>query len=422
MNISVIGLGYVGIVTSSCFSSLGHIVYGCDLSIEKVDKLSEGKMPFIEPKCEYLLKQSIKNRLFFPSIDLTECLDNADLVFICVGTPPAVDGSVDLSSIKKVIKEIGNYISIGEKWLGVCIRSTIPIGTTRNTIIPMLEHYSNKKVGTDFSVAFCPEFLREGNAVEDFLKPTVQVVANSDHKIEKIMKNLWGSLDSSFKYFDVSFEDAELYKYASNAFHALKITFANEIGLISESVKSNGQKVMEILVSDTSLNISEKYLKPGFAFGGSCLPKDLKSIEFLSAEKKLNIPVLNSIQKSNDLLIKNRSELISKEFTDNVGISGFTFKEGTDDLRESSVLKLIYLIKNNFNYISIYDKNIDQMKLLGENKLIWDDLMNISNVYYYNDPLEFLDSTENLVFHGKQKEIFSLINKNKMKKNIFRLN
>ena len=403
MNIGIIGLGYVGVVTGVCLSSIGHKIYGCDISNKKLEMLGNGEMPFLEKDCDKLLSDSIKNKNIFFSNDLEETLHNSDLIFICVGTPSDKTGAVNLSFLKNVIFDISKYIQKAGVWKGICVRSTIPPGTVKNLVLPMFEN--NIEINNFYSVAFCPEFLREGNSVDDFLRPPLTVMASSDDKIKSLLCNVWKTLPGNFEIHHLSFEEAEIYKYASNAFHALKISFANEIALISKSYNANPGSVMNVLVSDTTLNISPKYLKPGFAFGGSCLPKDLRAIETFAKNNNIKIPVLSNILKSNDFIIHSSANYILKKAKKSIGFAGLSFKDGTDDLRESPVLKLIYLLKEKFDKISIYDENIKVQKFNGVNLDIWNEFLDIIDPKLYNSPSSFITSVDTIVVYGNQKEL-----------------
>jgi GDP-mannose 6-dehydrogenase len=405
MNIAIIGLGYVGIVTGTCLSSIGHRVYGCDISQKKVNLLLNGTMPFLEPGSDELLEQGLSRKTFFAATDINLVLDNADTVFICVGTPSKKDGSVNLSFLEKVTEQIGEYLHKTSRWIGVCVRSTIPVGTIGNIVIPTLEVSSGKISGKDFGVAFCPEFLREGNAIDDFLNPPVTVVASTDKRMQLEMTKLWRTLPGNFSILNVSFENAEMCKYAANAFHALKISFANEIGLLSTQFGADGKKVMDILISDTTLNISPKYLKPGFAFGGSCLPKDLRALEAMAAQSEIKLPLIESILTSNDSIIDINAKMILRYGRGVLGFAGITFKDGTDDLRESSVLKLIYLLHDQGKQIAIYDKNIDPKIFTGVNLAIWNEFINKVVPAYHTDVERFIQCSETIITHGEQQEV-----------------
>lgn len=421
MNIAIIGLGYVGVVTGTCLSTLGHRVYGCEISQKKVDLLLNGTMPFLEPGSDELLEQGLSQRTFNADADLKATLDKADIVFICVGTPSNYDGSVNLSYLEKVSVQIGEYIRTSDRWMGVCVRSTIAVGTIRNLVLPIIEEKSGKVLAKDFSVAFCPEFLREGNAVDDFFYPPITVVASSDQRMKLEMTNLWQTLPGDVKIIHVTFEDAEMYKYATNAFHALKIAFANEIGLLSKQFGASGEKVMDILVSDTSLNISPKYLKPGFAFGGSCLPKDLRALENMANENNINLPLLKSILPSNDSIIESTAQMVVSSGKGVFGFAGITFKDGTDDLRESSVLNLIYLLHEYGKQIAIYDRNVNPLIFTGLNLEIWNKFINEVKPVYKTDVKEFVQCSDTIITHGKQKEVLEELDNCNVSKAVFDL-
>jgi len=405
MNISVIGLGYVGLVTSACLSHLGHFVSGSDISEEKIKKIKSGQMPFFEPDCEKLIKESIKSEKFIPTTNTHRSLDKSEIVFICVGTPSNPDGTVNLKAMINTLEEIGSHLQSRNHWISICIRSTIPPGFVNDFAIPILEKYSKKVHKKDFGVAFCPEFLREGSAVSDFLNPPLIVNSSTDEKTSSLLNKIWDSIKSDYKYFNVSFEDAEMYKYASNSFHALKISFANEIDEIAKSCGANGNNVMDMLVSDTILNISPKYLKPGFAFGGSCLPKDLKALESYAKQKGLKLPLLSNILPSNDTKIENKAIEIKNLESASIGFAGITFKDGTDDLRESSVIKLIDILREDFQYIYLFDEHINPEKLVGENKNIFENLIKNENIQFISNCQKFIDLSSNIVTHGKQEKV-----------------
>jgi len=421
MNIAVLGLGYVGVVTGICLSSLGHSVHGCDISQKKVNWLLNGKMPFLEPGSDELLEQGLSQRTFNATTEITAALNNADIVFICVGTPSNNNGSVNLSHIEKVSTQIGEYLARNDRWLGICVRSTIPVGATRNTVIPVLEIKSGKDAGDDFSVAFCPEFLREGNSVDDFLYPPLTVVGSSDDRMKSAMEELWRKLPGKFEIMNVSYEEAEMCKYAANTFHAMKISFANEIGLLSRYLGADGKKVMDILVSDTALNISPRYLKPGFAFGGSCLPKDLRALEFMAEQNKVKLPLLKSILLSNDSIIESTERMILKHGKGVLGFAGITFKDGTDDIRESSVLKLICLLHGRGKKIVIYDKNVNPEIFTGVNLEIWNRFTNKVNPVHITDAKNFVHCSDTIIIHGQQNEVIDEIVNTEIPKIVFDL-
>ena len=389
MNIGVIGLGYVGTVSAICFASLNQKFLDM-MYLLKNTLLSKGKMPFYEPQCTELLYEIISNNNFAITKDLKSLLRKSEFLFICVGTPSDSEGNVELKYLCGVIDEISSFLQKSDKWLGICIRSTIPPGTIENIIIPRLETKTNKKCGVDFGVLFCPEFLREGSAISDFFNPPYIVTSSSDDKMKAQLIELWEHLSARSDHLHVSFKVAEMCKYTSNAFHALKIAFANEIGYLSESVGANGKEVMELLVKDKILNISEKYLKPGFAFGGSCLPKDLRALEMMALEKNLKIPLLKSILGSNNQLLNNVSNYILKKEYNLIGFAGITFKDGTDDLRESAVVSLIDLISEKISKIYIYDEKIIPNTLTGVNKKIWDKLLIKQNISFIKDMDTFI--------------------------------
>jgi len=421
MNIAIIGLGYVGVVTGTCLSSIDHNVFGCDISKKKTELLRNGVVPFLESGCDVLLNDGLANKTFEVSTDIKSMLTKSDIVFICVGTPSDVGGCVDLSFLDNVLAQIGEFILETNRWVGVCLRSTVPVGTMQNTVIPVLESKSGKRVKDDFGVAFCPEFLREGNAVNDFLYPPITVISSSDGRMRSNMEQLWKTLPGDFEILNVRFEEAEMCKYAANAFHALKISFANEIGLLSKNLGADGNKVMEILISDTSLNISPKYLKPGFAFGGSCLPKDLRALESMGKQSETKTPLLNSILSSNESIIESSAEMILKDAKGVLGFAGITFKDGTDDLRESSVIKLIYRLYEHGKEIVIYDRHVNPEIFTGVNLALWNELITRVKPIFKTDVSEFCNIVDTIIINGEQTEIRDYIQNTEMSKLVFNL-
>jgi GDP-mannose 6-dehydrogenase len=366
MKISVFGLGYVGAVSSACFANIGHNVIGIDRDFLKVNSINEGKAPVIERKLENLIRLNVKEKRLKATLDFEIAVNKTDISIICVGTPSNPNGSIDLSSIEKVCYDIGNALSKKKKYHLVIVRSTMLPGTVENIIIPFLEKYSKKKMGKEFGVVYNPEFLREATAVDDFFNPPKTVIgalkAQDGKKVSKLYKGIGAPpILTTIKV-------AEIIKYADNTFHALKITFANEIGLLCKSLGIDSHEVMDIFCQDKKLNLSSCYLKPGFAFGGSCLPKDLRAITYLGKHKDLDLPVLNAIIPSNKYLIQHAFNLIKSKNRKKIGFLGFAFKAGTDDLRESPVVTLIEMLLGQGYKIIIYDKNVSLARLRGANK------------------------------------------------------
>jgi GDP-mannose 6-dehydrogenase len=366
MKLSIFGLGYVGAVSSACFAEIGHDIIGVDRDSIKVDLINEGKTPVIEKKLEQLIKLNVKEGRLRAITDPEIAVQETEISMICVGTPSNHNGSIDLSSVERVSCDIGSALLKKEKYHLVVARSTILPGTVQNTIIPILEKESGKKAGQEFGVIYNPEFIREASAVDDFFHPPKTVIgainAKDGQKISQLYKNITAPL------LITTIRIAEMIKYADNIYHALKITFANEIGLLCKSLGIDPHEVMNLFCQDTKLNLSSCYLKPGFAFGGSCLPKDLRAITHLARHQDLDLPVLNAIIPSNQSLIQHALNLIKSKEKKKIGFLGFAFKAGTDDLRESPVVTLIEILLGQGYEIKIYDKNVSLARLRGSNK------------------------------------------------------
>ncbi|MBN2040395.1 MAG: nucleotide sugar dehydrogenase [Spirochaetes bacterium] len=366
MNISIFGLGYVGVVSSACLASRGHKVIGVDVNETKVELLNNGISPIVEKDLPELLTEAKKNKLIFATTDTDYAVQNSEISLICVGTPSRPNGSLNTKYIENVCTEIGKSIRHKEKKHIIVSRSTMLPGTNKEIIIPTLDKSSGKKEGEDFYVAFNPEFLREATAVYDFNNPPKTVIGCDTPEItDKIMELYKGLPGPMIK---TSLEIAEMVKYVDNNFHALKITFANEIGHICKKLGIDSHDVMNIFIQDTKLNISTYYFKPGFAFGGSCLPKDLRAINYLTKMLDLETPLLNSLITSNNVQILSVIKELISLGKKKIGIAGFSFKAGTDDLRESPMIEVIEtLIGKGFD-LKLYDKNVSIAKLMGANK------------------------------------------------------
>ncbi len=364
--ISVFGLGYVGTVSAACFAKQGYEVIGVDVNAQKVESINQGRSPIIEKDNNELIADMVGTGCLRATTDTSEAIQNSDLSLICVGTPSNPNGSLSLIYVLRVLEDIGKVLTKKKDYHTIILRSTVLPGTTETIAIPLLEKSSNRIAGRDFGICFNPEFLREGTSVYDFFHPPYTIIGQFDPQAVEMASSLYQSLDAPL--LTVPLRTAEMVKYANNAFHALKVVFANEIGNICKKQGINGHQVMEIVCMDTKLNLSPYYLKPGFAFGGSCLPKDLRAILYHSRHLDLNLPVLEAIMPSNDYQIKQGYEMIKEVGLNKVGILGFSFKEGTDDLRESPLVILIeMLIGKGFN-VKVYDRNVSLARLHGSNK------------------------------------------------------
>lgn len=364
--ISIFGLGYVGAVSLACLAENGHTVIGVDVNPLKAGIINDGRSPIIEEGLEEMIRKGVASGAISAMMDSREAVHNTDVSFISVGTPSNGNGSLDLKYVEKVAREIGKALADKNAYHIVILRSTVLPGTTEELLIPALEQESGKKCGADFGVCFNPEFLRESTAVRDFYNPPFTVIGSEDLQVAEVVQGLYSTLDAPLRI--VPIRVAEMVKYSCNAFHALKVTFANEIGSICKASGIDSHKVMEIFCLDTKLNLSPYYLKPGFAFGGSCLPKDLRALIYLGRHFDLDLPVLESIIPSNDRQVDQAYQMVTHAGSKRVGVLGFSFKAGTDDLRESPIVELIErLIGKGYN-IQVYDKNVSLANLHGANQ------------------------------------------------------
>ena len=366
MRISVFGLGYVGTVSAGCLASEGHEVVGVDLDANKVDLINRGLPPIIEECIGEIVASNVAAGRLRATLDPVEAVEQSELSFVCVGTPSQPNGNLDLRFIRRIAEQIGPALKNKTGWHTVVIRSTIFPGTTRSIVMPILEEASGKKAGIDFGVCHNPEFLREGTAVKDFMEPSLLVLGSHDTPAAERIAALYAALPVSPAV--VSLRTAELIKYACNAFHALKIAFANEIGTLAMGLGLAGEEVMETICRDTKLNISATYLKPGFAFGGSCLPKDLRALNYRARQLDVDLPLLNSVLPSNEAHISRAFHRVMETGCRKLGIYGLAFKPNTDDLRESPGIALIERLIGKGYEVKIYDPHIQLDAIYGSNQ------------------------------------------------------
>lgn len=366
MRISVMGLGYVGAVSAGCLASDGHTVIGVDPHPTKVDLINQGVAPIVEKDVGEIIRAQVALGKLSATSDSACAVNDTDMSLICVGTPSQLNGSLDLRFVRKVCEEIGAALKTKNAFHVVVARSTMLPGTMRDVVIPTLEQYSGKVAGRDFGVCNNPEFLREGTAVWDYRNPPKTVIGETDERSGDILAELYAGLDAPLIRTDV--ETAEMVKYTDNVWHALKVAFANEIGNLCKAVAIDGHKVMEIFCQDTKLNLSPYYMKPGFAFGGSCLPKDVRALTYKARSLDLDLPVLNAILPSNERQVERGIRMIVDKGHRKVGILGFSFKAGTDDLRESPLVEVIeYLLGKGYE-LRLYDRNVSLAALTGANR------------------------------------------------------
>jgi GDP-mannose 6-dehydrogenase len=419
MRVSLFGLGYVGCVTAACFAKCGHEVWGVDVSVDKVDMINAGKSPIIEKGLSELIEEGHANGRFRATTNSTEAILNTDISLVCVGTPSNGNGSLDLKAVKMVAKQIGE--ALGEKSAYHCVvfRSTVVPGTVRNLLMPILAEASQKALHSDFDVCFNPEFLREGSAIHDFYNPPFTAVGCETPRGGDTVAGLYADVAASVE--QTSFEVAEMLKYACNSFHALKVTFANEIGSLCKGLGIDSHRVMDLFTRDQKLNVSKAYLTPGFAFGGSCLPKDLRALLYKSKELDLESPLLNSVLASNQLHIHRLIERILDTKQKKIGILGLSFKAGTDDLRDSPTVMLVESLLGKGCRIKIYDSEVSLAKIFGANKAyIEHEIAHISTLMCSRID-EVLEDSDVIVVAKQQNEIRETLKPYLGKKMIFDL-
>ena len=363
--VSVFGLGYVGSVTAACLASKGFNVIGVDVNSSKVEMFESGRSPIIEAGIDELVVEGHRTRRLRATTDNAAAVTESDISFICVGTPTLPNGGQDLSHLKQVCGEIGLALAHKSSYHVVVLRSTVIPGTTSSVVIPALEQFSGKRAGVDFGVCFNPEFTREGCAVADFFSPPYTILGG-EHESVAAVRQLYQWAPA--RVFETTLATAEAAKYASNAFHAVKVTFANEIGTLFRELGVDIDAVMQVFVSDKSLNISSAYLSPGFAFGGSCLPKDLRALSHQARELNLHLPLLEGVLPSNNEHVNRAVDLILHTNKKNVGLLGLSFKAGTDDLRESPHVQLTKKLLGEGLRIRIWDPHVSLGRLVGSNR------------------------------------------------------
>ena len=366
MKLSVFGLGYVGCVSAACFAKEGHEVVGVDVNPLKVEIINSGKSPIVESGIGELIDEMVKAGRLRATTTSAEAVKDSEISLVCVGTPSNPNGSLDLKYIKRVCQEIGAALESKRERHTVVMRSTMLPGTIESVVIPTIEVYSGKKAGRDFHVAVNPEFLREGTSLKDFYAPPFTLIGAETEEAGMLVRRLYASINAPC--FVISIKAAEMVKYACNSFHALKVTFANEIGNVCKGLGIDSHEVMNVFCQDTKLNLSSYYLKPGFAFGGSCLPKDLRAIIYKAKELDVDVPLLASTLQSNRQQIERAVEMVLTTGRKRIGVLGFSFKAGTDDLRESPMVALIETLIGKGMQLAIYDRDVSLARLFGANK------------------------------------------------------
>ncbi len=406
MKISIFGLGYVGAVSAGCLAADGHEVIGVDPNQTKVDLINQGSTPIIEKDIGEMIAKAVAEGKLRATTNVREAVMGSELSLICVGTPSQLNGNLDLSYVRRVCEEIGAAIKEKADFHVVVARSTMLPGSMHSVVIPSLELTSGKKAAVDFGVCNNPEFLREGTAVYDYRNPPKTVIGESDSRAGDLLVKLYEHMQAPLIRTDL--ETAEMVKYTDNNWHAVKVAFANEIGNICKAVGIDGHKVMEIFCQDTKLNLSSYYMKPGFAFGGSCLPKDVRALTYKGRSLDLELPLLNAVMPSNQKQIDKAIAMITGKSSRKVGILGFAFKAGTDDLRESPIVEVIeYLIGKGYD-LKLYDKNVNLAALTGANRdYILNHIPHISKLMVDNLD-EVLNHAETIVIGNGAEEFRSV--------------
>ena len=365
-SISIFGLGYVGSVTAACLAHKGYSVIGVDLSPAKVELLKSGRSPIVEPRMSELVTACHQDCRLQATTDSAAAVMNSEISFLCVGTPSLRSGKLDLGHISPVCEEIGRTLARKDSFHLVVLRSTVLPGTAVTIVIPTLEKASGKRMGKDFGVCVNPEFMREGTAVADFLDPAMTIIGAADSRHASLLRELYSWAPG--RIFETSFTSAEMVKYVCNAWHALKVSFSNEVGALAKQLDVDAEAVMEIFAADTKLNISSSYLKPGFAFGGSCLPKDVRALNYRAKELDLKLPLFDAIIPSNQEHLERAVEMVLHSGKNKIAILGLSFKAATDDLRESPQVQLVKRLLGEGRQIHIWDDNVSLGRLIGSNR------------------------------------------------------
>jgi GDP-mannose 6-dehydrogenase len=407
MKIAVFGLGYVGVVSAACFARDGHSVIGIDPSTIKVDFLRRGKSPIVEPGLEELIGAVVGAGRLAAGSDYAAAVAHSDVLMVCVGTPGQANGSLDLTFVRRVVQQIGEQLGAGGGYRVVVIRSTLLPGSMQSVVIPILEEASHRKAGSDFGVCVNPEFLREGTAIYDHAHPPKTVIGASDERAASIVRELYATLAAPLILTDL--RTAEMLKYVDNSWHALKVSFANEVGRLSKAMDVDGRQVMRLFCMDTKLNLSSAYLRPGFAFGGSCLPKDLRALTNQARSLDVDTPVLSSILASNQLHIAHALAMIRTTGKRRVGLLGLSFKEGTDDLRESPIVTLAEQLIGKGYELLVYDRNVRLASLVGANReYILDHIPHIGRLMV-DRPAQLVEHAEVMVVASASAEFAELL-------------
>jgi GDP-mannose 6-dehydrogenase len=392
MKIAVFGLGYVGSVCGACLAAAGHEVIGVDVNQTKVDLINNGEAPVIENRLDHLLRDVVARGSLRATTNVDVAIMQTDMAWICVGTPTLSNGTVVLSQVERVAQAIGTALAVRNHFYIVVLRSTVLPGTVRHKIVPKIEAHANKRAGVAFGVCYHPEFLREGSAADDFESPPKIVIGAGDDRSADLLVEVYRQFDAPL--FRMSIEEAELVKYVDNSWHALKVTFANEIGRLAREIGVDGARTMSVFRRDTKLNISPSYLRPGFAFGGSCLPKDLRALTHFARTWGIDLPVLDAIFASNLRTLEEGVRLVIERGHMRIGLFGLSFKPGTDDLRESPLVELAERLLGKGFDVRIFDSEVNTARLMGANRrFIEERIPHLASL--------MVDAEESLVAHAE---------------------
>lgn len=406
MKISIFGMGYVGVVSAACLAKSGHQIVAVDINKTKLDLIAASQSPIIENDLQQLIVEANQKNRLKTTQDTVQAIQQSDISIICVGTPSYANGSLNLSHVSAVCEQIGRAIKEKGSYHVVVMRSTVLPGTAKDMAIPLLENSSGKKAGKDFGYVSNPEFMREGTAIFDFFNPPKTVIGASDQKSGDTVAALYAELDAPLIRTDIAI--AEMVKYADNAWHATKVSFANEIGNIASAMSIDGQKVMDIFCQDRKLNLSSYYLKPGFAFGGSCLPKDVRAITYKANKLDLKTPLLHSLIPSNEEQVQRAFTMVQQTGQKKIAMLGLSFKADTDDLRESPLVELAEMFIGKGYDIKIYDKNVHMATLHGSNKdYLLNHIPHISGLL--SDDLDAVIAHADVLIVGNKAEEFDNI-------------
>jgi GDP-mannose 6-dehydrogenase len=407
--VSVFGLGYVGVVSAACIASRGFSVVGVDVNPDKMEMLNQGKSPVVEDRIGELTDQVVATGHLTVTADVNRAIMDSDISLICVGTPSTAGGGLTTTYLEEVTSEIGAALAGKDRWHVVVYRSTMVPGTCENLLIPLLEQASGKRVGIDFGVCVNPEFLREGTSVRDFFDPPKTVVGGTDSNSQKLLLGLYEGLPGP--RFQVPIAVAEMTKYVDNSFHALKVGFANEVGAICAALGLDSHAVMDIFLADTKLNISSAYLRPAFAFGGSCLPKDLRALTHTARRNDVDVPLMSNILVSNEVHLRRAVDLVIADGRRKVGMFGLSFKAGTDDLRESPMVELAErLIGKGFD-VKIHDANVVLSRVMGANRTYIDERLPHIGEVLTDDLDDILEHGQVLIVGSRTPEVVDAVAK-----------